>query len=93
MQGTDLQNEKWFQMASMRTPLPCTQREGGHRESQELESQKTVFERENIKIPKLGQPLRLSPQFQAANRPPTPPRAARFRPGPAGLPAGSQPHW
>ena len=26
-------------------------------------------------------------------RTPTPPRAARFRPGPAGLPAGSQPHW
>ena len=29
----------------------------------------------------------------AANGPPTPPRAARFRPGPVGLPAGSQPHW
>ena len=26
-------------------------------------------------------------------RTPTPPRAARFRPGPAGLPAGSQPYW
>ena len=26
-------------------------------------------------------------------RTPTPPRAARFCPGPAGLPAGSQPHW
>ena len=29
----------------------------------------------------------------AANGPPTPPRAFRFRSGPAGLPAGSQPHW
>ena len=26
-------------------------------------------------------------------RNPTPPRTARFRPGPAGLPAGSQPYW
>ena len=33
------------------------------------------------------------PSFPVYERNPTPPRAARFRPGPAGLPAGSQPYW